>query len=169
MSGRLYDAQLSVEHRRIKRASKALVGAVGGTADAGEVAGLRQQRVSECTLPNTETFFTVDAVLALEEDARGSENWPQVTRTMARHHGFELLPLPTCAAGDSDWHRALGDVSREAGDAVAKICGALADDGKVTAAEIRDGNIVDEIEEAMAKLAALKGLCLVELSKEQGR
>lgn len=169
MSGRVYDARLSVEHRRIKRASKALVGVVGGTVEAGEIAGLRQQRVSECTLPNTDTFFAIDAVLALEEEAKGSENWPQVTRAQARHHGFELLPLPMCAPGDSDWHRALGDVSREAGDAVAKICAALADDGKVSAAEIRDGNVVEEIEEAIAKLAALKGLCLSELSKEQGR
>ncbi len=152
---------------RLKVATRKAVKAVHGTALAGEIVGARQQRVSDCQLANTPEFLRIDEVVDLEEAGRGSDGWPQVTRALARHHGFELLPLPGCAPGDSDWHRALGDVSREAGDAVAKICAALADDGKVSAAEIRDGAVVEEIEEAMAKLAALKGLCLAELGKEK--
>ena len=149
---------------RLKVATRKAVKAVHGTQLAGEIVGARQQRMSDCQLANTPEFLRIDEVVDLEDAARGSHAWPQITRALARHHGFELLPLPGCAPGDSDWHRALADVSREAGDAVAKICGALADDGKVSATEIRDGRVVEEIEEAMGKLAALKGLCLAELA-----
>lgn len=165
MSGRVYDAQLPIEQRRVKRASQALVKAVGGTTDAADVAGLRQQRVSDCQLINSPTFFTLDAVLAMEADARGSEGWPQVTSAMARHHGFALLPLPDGALGESNWHRSLAEVSREVGDAVAKVVQALADDGEVSAAEIREGGIVEEIDDAIARLADLKGLCHAKLAE----
>jgi len=162
----VHDAQLPIELRRIKRAGKALVAAAGGTVDAASLTGLRQQRVSECTLPNVPAFFAVDAVIALEDDARGSEGWPQVTRAMARHHGFELLPLPAVALGESSWHRSLAEVSREVGDVVGKVVNSLANDGEVSPDEIRDMQIVEEIDDAIARLADLKGLCLAKLQAE---
>jgi hypothetical protein len=160
-----HDLQLPLEQRRLKRAAKALVAAVGGTADAGEVAGMRQQKVSECTLPNVATFFTLDEALRLEEEAAGSEGWPQVTRALARHHGFALLPTAAGAAAAA-WHQSIAEVSREAGDVVAKIVQALADDGEVSAREIVDGGIVEEIDDAIARLAALRGLCCARLGAD---
>lgn len=159
------DIRLDEPKLRLKVASRKTVKALHGTALAAEVTGSRQQRMSDCQLPNTTDFLRIDEVIDLEDAARGSEGWPAVTRAQARHHGFELLPLPGCVVGDSDWHRSLADVSREVGDAVAKVCAALADDGKVSAEEIRDGQVIEEIDDAMAKLAQLKGLCLAELRR----
>lgn len=143
--------------QRLKLANRRTVQALKGTALAAEVAGSYQQRVSDCTLPNTPDFFRQDEVHALEEATRGAADWPAITRAHARNLGFALLPLPQSAPGNSDWHQSLGDVSREAGDAVAKICAALAD-GRVVAAEIREGHIIEEIDEAIGALAKLRGL-----------
>ena len=166
MSGRVYDAQLPVEQFRLKVASKALVKAVHGTETAGEIAGMRQQRVSECTLPNCPTFFTIDQAQALEEAAKGSPGWPHVTRALARNHGFALLPLPESAPGSGEWHRTISEVSREAGDAVGKVCEALADDGEVTSSDVKQLDLLNEIDEAIAALAKLRGMVV---SVSEGR
>jgi len=168
MASLAHDAQLPLELRRIKRASKALVGAVGGTIDAADICKLRQQRVSECQLPNVPTFLPVDAVLSLEDEARGSDGFPQVTAAMARHHGFALMQLPSATLVEGSWHRSLAEVSREAGDVVGKIVNALADDGDVSAKEIISGRIVEEIDDAIARLADLKGLCAARLERGDG-
>lgn len=153
------DIQLDESKLRLKIATKRLIKSVHGTELAAEITGTRQQRMSDCQVTNVPEFLRVSEAQDLEDDARGSEGWPQVTRAMARHHGFALLPLPCGAAGDSDWHRSLADVSREVGDAVAKICAALADNGVVEADEIRDMAIVEEIDDAIGRLAVLRGLC----------
>lgn len=144
---------------RLKVATKKLIKAVHGTELAAEITGSRQQRMSDCQLANTPDFLRISEVHDLQDAARGSEGWPQITRAMARIHGFELLPLPGQALGSSDWHQSLADVSREVGDAVGKICAALANDGQVTAEEVKEGGIVEEVDDAIAKLAVLRGLC----------
>ena len=108
---------------------------------------------------NAREFLRIDEVLRIEEAAKGSPNAPQITRAMARHHGFALLPLidEYAALGDGEWHQAVAAVSREANEAVARICSALSD-GTVTADEIRDSEILEEIDEAIGALARLRGL-----------
>lgn len=163
MSGVAHDAQLPVEDRRLKLATKALVRLAGGTDYSGEVVGARQQKVSEWTLPNVDCFIDIRSAAALEEESRGTEGWPQVTRALARRHGFALLPLPAGALGATSWHRSIAEVSRETGDVVCKIVEALADDGEVSGREIRDKGLVEEIDDAIARLADLKGLCLAKI------
>lgn len=167
MSARIYDAQLSREQFRLKLASKALVKAVHGTETAGEICGLRQQRVSEATLPNCPSFFSIEDVRALEEVARGAPGWPHVTRALAREHGFALLALPEAGAGEGNWHEAVSVVAKETGEAVSRVCAALSDDGKVSGGEIREQHIVEEIEEAIEGLVKLKGLCLAALDEDK--
>jgi hypothetical protein len=115
------DLQLDAAKLRLKLGTKKLIGAVHGTALAAEIAGTRQQRMSDCQLPNVPEYLRINEVQELEDAARGSDGWPQLTRAMARHHGFALLPLPEGALGDSDWHRSLADVSREVDDAIGKL------------------------------------------------
>jgi hypothetical protein len=154
------DATLDEPRLRLKLATRKAVKAVHGTALAAEVAGCRQQRISDCQLPNTPDFLRLDEAQAIEEAGRGSPDFPAITRAMARNHGFALLPLPDASSviGTTDFHRALGDVSREAGEVVARVCAALAD-GKVDAHEVRDGQFRDEIAQAIASLAKLDALC----------
>jgi hypothetical protein len=163
---RVHDAQLPPEQLRLKVASGKLVKAVHGTELAGEIAGMRQQRVSECTLPNCPSFFALDQVAALEAAAVGAPGWPMVTRALARHHGFELLPLPLAAPGSTDWHQSIGEISREVGEVVGEVCSALSDDNAVTAKEVRERRIIENIEEAIAKLVELQGLAQRALDSE---
>jgi hypothetical protein len=83
-----------------------------------------QRRISELVSPNCPDSLTLFQVVELEEEARGAPDWPQVTRALARHHDFELLPLPSPLPGVVDWHRGMGEVSREAAEVVQKFCGA---------------------------------------------
>lgn len=157
MTGRVYDAALPEGLLRLKVASKALVKAVHGTELAGEIAGMRQQRVSESTLPNCPAFFQVDQALAIEEAAKGSASWPQVTRAMARHHGFALLPLPEIAPGAEELTRAVSDVARETGESVSKTLMAIAD-GDLSARDVRELNLIEELDEAIEAVARLRAL-----------
>lgn len=162
---RTYDAQLPLHLRRIKRACGKLVKAVGGSTDAGEIIHLDQRRVSERTLINSPDFFHLDQVVALEDEAKGSTEWPQVTRALATHHGFALLPLAAAMTQHDNLHRSLGDVSKETGEVVNKVLNALAD-GSLTPDEIREMQIPDEIREAIDALCRLLGL--VECIANQG-
>jgi hypothetical protein len=161
MSGRIYDAQLPLKQRRIKRASRALVNSVGTQSEAAEILAMKkdgQRRISELVSPNCPDSFTLFQALELEEEARGAPDWPQITRALARHHDFELLPLAAALPGVVDWHRGMGEVSKEAAEVVQKICAALADDNLVSPKEIIDGAILEEIDEAIAKLANLRAM-----------
>lgn len=163
------DVRLEEPLLRLKLANRKSVKALHGTALAAEAAGTRQQRISDCTLPNTPDFLRQDEVHAIEEAARGSPDWPAITRAQARNHGFALLPIidSGAALGSCEWHQAIAAVSREANDAVSKICAALGD-GEVTAQEVEAGEIVEEIDEALSALARLRGLAEAKL-RDAGR
>jgi hypothetical protein len=161
VSGRVYDAQLPLPQRRIKRACRELVKSVGTQTEAADILDMKrdgQRRVSELVSANCPDSFTLFQAIDLEEEARGAADWPQVTRALARHHDFELLPLAAALPGVVDWHRGMAEVSKEAAEVVQKICGALADDNRVTPREIRDHGIIEEIEEAIARLANLRAM-----------
>jgi hypothetical protein len=160
-SGRIYDAQLPLELRRIKRASRALVNCVGTQTEAAEILHMKkdgQRRISELTSSNCPDSLTLFQALELEEEAKGAPDWPQVTRAMARHHDFELFPVSCELPVGVDWQRALATAAKEAADVTQKVCTALADDNVVSAREIRDGGILEEIEEAIAQLAQLRSM-----------
>lgn len=144
---------------RLKLASKRLVKALHGTALAAEIAGSRQQRISDCTLSHTREFLRIDETLALEEEARGSGDWPQVTRAMARVHDFALLPLPDSSAlvGDGKWHEVIARVSRETGEAVARACKIIAD-GVAEGREIRSEALIEEIDQGIDSLTQMRAL-----------
>lgn len=154
---------------RLKIATGKAIHAVHGTAMAGEITHSRQQRMSDCQLVNTPDFLRLDEAHALEDASRGSADWPAITRAMARNHGFALLPVidGSGLGQGGEWHQAIASVSREANEAVSKICAALGD-GEVTAQEIEDGAIVEEVDEAIAALARLRGLAEAKL-RESGR
>lgn len=149
------DLVLTAEQRRLKRASKELVRAVGGTSEAAEITGSRQQRMSDVGLANTPDFLRLDEVQSLEDEAIGSDGWPPVTRALARHHGFILVKVPERPAA-ADWHREMGELSGHAGEVVQTICVSLAD-GKVSSAEATV--IRAKVVEAQEALAALDALC----------
>lgn len=150
------------EALQLKHASRGLVRAVGGTDGAAaslsnDERHVRQQRMSDCTLANTPDFLRIDETAELEDLSVGQPGWPHVTRALARRQGFALLPLPERIVGDSNLHRTLADVVAETGQVTNKVLTALAD-GAVTAGELRDLRIPEEIEEAIAAFAELKAV-----------
>lgn len=157
------DLMLAPELKRLKRATGALLEAVGTQQDAADVISRRlprngdQRHLSNAKLNHTDVFLRIDEVLALEEDARGSAEWPQVTRALARHHGCMLVRVPEqpCAA---DWHREIGRLSAQVGQVIQRLCEALSD-LKVDAGELERGAIRERIAEAMEVLAGLDALC----------
>lgn len=155
---------------RLKIATRKAVKGVHGTALAAEISGSRQQRMSDCQVPNTPDFLRLDEVHAIEEAGKGAPDWPPLTRAMARNHGFALLPLPDAGAiiGDSEWHAAIAAVSRETGEVVARVCGALSD-GKVTPDEVRRDHILEEIDQGIASLARMRALAEAAARPEKDR
>lgn len=157
MSGRR-DVVLEREDLELKIASRQLIRAAGGTDGAGETVGSRQQRMSDCQLPNTGDFLTIQEVRKLQEVTVGAPGWPHVTRALAKQDGFALVRLPQAPERAIEWHQALGEVSSEVGESVQLVCKALGGDGKVTACEVREHRIMENIDEAIEQLFALRAL-----------
>jgi hypothetical protein len=160
MSGAPRDVRHDEPRLRLKIATRKAIKAVHGTEMAAEITGSRQQRMSDCQLPNTPDFLRLDEAHALDESSRGSADFPAITRAMARNHGFALLPLidDAGALGEGEWHQAIAAVSREANEAVARVCSALPEG--VTPEEIHEGQIIEEIDDAIAALARLRALAV---------
>jgi hypothetical protein len=168
------DLVLPREAQELKRASKQLVRAAGGGEEAAATLAavgdhrerVRQQRMSDCGLTNTPDFLRIDEVGDLEDVTAGTAGWPQVTRVLARRQGFVLVRIAHTRADAVTWHRAIGELSKETGETVQRICAALGDDEHVTREEVQDTEILEHIDMAMENLAALRELAL---SAPEGR
>lgn len=152
------DVQLDADKLRLKFATRKTIKANGGTALAAENCGSRQQRMSDVQLTNVPDFLRLDEALDLETNAEGSPGWPAITRVMARHHGFDLMPVPDGPPAGKDIYRALADCHREASEASAKALEALADDNHLSAEEVERHQIIEEVDQAIAAFAALRSL-----------
>ena len=73
---------------------------------------------------------------------------------LCRMAGCAFVPLPQPGEG-SAWAVEVGEAVRKGGDAAARICAALADDGKVDASEIAEHAILDHLAEAIDALVRL--------------
>jgi len=149
-----------------KAATKALIRAAGGQEAAAAETSKSQPRLSAYGLPNTDDFIPIDTVAALEAVTHGLPGHPHVTRWLAREAGYDLVRRPTAPAAAGDWHAALAAVSKESGEAVSLVLGALGD-GMVDKAEVRSQRILENIDEAIEKLVALRALA--EAAPEGGR
>jgi hypothetical protein len=143
-----------------KVATKGLIRAAGGQEAASAETHKSQPRLSSYGATNTPDFIPINDVAALEAVTHGTPGHPHVTRWLAREAGFALVKLPTAPVGFTDFHRAIGAVSREVGEAVELVCDALGDDNQVTKREVREKKIVENIDDAIERLIALRGLAL---------
>ena len=120
----------------LKVATRGLVGAAQGTVPAAKVCGTRQQRISDCGLPNTPDFLRIDEVAALEDVTVGQPGWPHVTQALCSRQGGVFVPVRTDAAGGdaslAAWSAYAARLSHEAGSLVAGLCEGLAEDKDVS-------------------------------------
>jgi len=116
----------------LKGAFRDLVAAVGGNTRAATVSRVGASLISRYGAIHEGVHAPIDVILDLEQDC-GS---PIVTRLLAEHAGFDLVPRAAAAVDSDVMIGHLADVSREAGGLVADLGEAL-----------RDGRI-DDLERA---------------------
>ena len=129
----------------LKVASRALIRAAGGTDGAAETLGTRQQRMSDCGLPNTPDFLRADEVGRLEDVTVGQAGWPHLTRALARRQGFELVATPSRRAPEAAWGAYAARLLKETGDVFGALGKALESGNDIDAAEA--GEILPESDE----------------------
>jgi hypothetical protein len=151
-----------------KAASKALVRAAGGQEAAEAMTGRRQSCFSDYGSPHTPAFMPVNLVHALEAVTHGTPNHPQVTRWLASEAGYLLVPRPN--AGDGrNWGRSLQALGREFGEASGRVCQALGDadtPGRVTAAEIRDLKLIEQLDALAENVACMRAMATEAIERE---
>lgn len=152
-----------------KEASKALVRAAGGGEAAEGYCSKSQPRLSAYGLPNTPDFMPIDVVRDLEAITHGGAGHPIVTRWLAKEAGYLLVERPKPGLGGS-WGRSLQDLGREFGEVSGSVCGALGDPdtpGAVTAAEVRDHRIVENLDELAELVARMRAMAVHVLESGQ--
>lgn len=141
------------DYLRLKAATRALNKMAGGHVAAAAVTRVEQQAFSRYGAPQHEgCFMPIDVVADLEAEVGGAP----VTRALAALSGLLVIPVPP--AGRPGMVGGLGEIAKEAGEAIARIGEALADDGRVTAEEIRRLALREEVREAMEALAGMDTL-----------
>lgn len=158
------DLTLAKPELELKVATRALIRAAGGTDGAGETCGARQQRMSDCQNRNTPDFLRIDEVGALE-DVTAGEDWPHVTRALARRQGFVLVPMPRLAPGTA-WGAALQALGQEFAGTSSALCTALGDchsPGTITKQEVAEQGLVAHFERLMEVAARGRALALAAL------
>lgn len=143
----------------IKRATGELVDAAGGPTRAAQFAQRvkRQQSYSDYSLATVDHFIPIDAAIELEEVTVGLPGWPHLTRLMCGRAGGTFVPLPVSRPSSADFHKRLAELATEYSDVSAGLLRALAD-GRVTAREVRAGDLVTEAAQLVAKAAELRAL-----------
>jgi hypothetical protein len=141
----------------LKGATRQLIEAAGGLRYAAAITGFPMSKLSEAQQTSVlERSLRLDHALELET-ATGE---PCVTRELARLQGLILITPPRFDSDDV-FVRHLGAVGKECGEAIAKVADAISSGGTIHGYEIRQGHLLNEVDEAMEALARLK-VALVE-------
>lgn len=139
------------DYFRLKAATRDLVTRVGGQEAAARVSRLKSHvTVGRYGRVQDVEFAPIDVVADLEAEIGEAP----VTRALAALAGLIVIPRPA-ADGDGTWTRHLGAIAREAGEIIQRVGEALADDGEVSAAEIRALGLRDELARLMEAAATL--------------
>lgn len=116
---------------RLKPAARRAVEYCGGVDGAGATTSRGRSTCGRWMALNEPDLPGVECAVLLDQVAVASGHLPQITEAMARELGFALLRLPDAAHdgvahGAADWMASIGALSAEAGEAVQRLCAALA-------------------------------------------
>lgn len=136
----------------LKGATRKLVESTGGLRFAAEITGFPMSKISEAQQASTmDRSMRIDHVLELEM----ATSDPVVTRELARLQGLVLIEPPRFDSDDI-FVRHLGAVGKECGEAISKVAEAIGNGGTVYGYEIRQGHLIDEVDDAIEALTRLK-------------
>ena len=152
---------LSLADAHIKAATRDLVRSVGGGTEGARLCRVRQQDLSDYGSRDVAArFMPADVVADLEAVAAH----PFVTEALAREAGFSLFRLPEADALPGDLLGHLSHFAKEGGEVMALIA-MHAPDG-ITAREVRDSNLIGEIDQALAALVNMRAAAVAAISGE---
>lgn len=138
--------QLTPDEQGLKKATAALIKAVGGQEAAAGFCRYDQRRLSEFMSINTRKFMPIDAVEDLEAVCHGTPGWPQVTAYLASRNRCAVVHLPEAVPTDGGVLQAIARLSKEHADVSAGVCSALAE-GVLSAADVRQRDLMREVNE----------------------
>lgn len=147
------------DYLRLKASVRRLQRDVGGLEAAAIVAGRSTATHGRYQHPDDPSFMPLDVVLDLQSET----GTVPVLDTLADLHGFLLVRKPPADA-DPEWVARLGQLGKEAGEAISKLSQALTQGGTITAEESRDLDLRRECREAMMALAEIDA-ALADLEK----
>ena len=151
----------TIAQQHLKRATRQLVDAVGGGQRGAGICRGRQQDLSDWgnrNLPHR--FMPADVIADLEAVAAH----PFVTEALATEAGYALFKLPEAGALAGDMLGHLSHFAKEGGEVMAVIA-TIAPDG-VKAREVRDSNLIAEIDQALAALVNMRAAAMAVISGE---
>ncbi|MBA5778240.1 hypothetical protein H2509_14015 [Stappia sp. F7233] len=111
---------------------------------------------------HADTHCPVDVMLDLTLDGG-----PVLLSEICRLAGGSFVPLPRPDA-DAEWAREIAAAVRECGEAASVLCLALGNGGTVTADEIREMGIMQELSEGIDALCTLRAHCERVMSRRDG-
>lgn len=159
------DIALPAEQQELKTACRALVHAFGGQEAAASRLSTRQQRISDCTNRNTESFLRIDEIAVMEDETVGHPGHPHVLSTRARQLGYELVRTPTITATGRDLLHLFARQSKENSDLAQAIVESSAD-GNICASDAE--RIERELDDIIANAVAMRAEARL-IRKEQSR
>lgn len=151
----------SNEHQRaaLKRASAHQVRQAGGQEAAAALTRVGRQTVQtycSAAADHADVYMPLDVLLDLTLDAVARDEAPVLLREICALSGGAYVAGPGVAGAAADWGRMLAAVAGQHGEAVAAVCQALADDGQVSADEVRSLRIRDLLSRVIESLTAMR-------------
>ncbi|NBN78700.1 hypothetical protein GWI72_10520 [Microvirga tunisiensis] len=151
----------SNEHQRaaLKRASAHQVRCAGGQEAAAALTRVGRQTVQTyCSAApdHADVYMPLDVMLDLTLDAVARDEPPLLLREICALAGGAYVAGPAAAGVATDWGRLLAAIAGQHGEAVAAVCQALADDGQVSADEVRALNIRELLSRVIESLTAMR-------------
>jgi hypothetical protein len=116
-------------HRALKTLFRAVLQRCGGLDAAASCVRVGRSQLANYTDMHSDQFAPLDVVAELEAVA----GEPLVTAELARRAGCLLVPMVT--GGEESLAQYMAQLGRELGEVFAGYAGAMADDGRVDAAE----------------------------------
>ncbi|WP_173087330.1 phage regulatory CII family protein [Devosia sp. 1635] len=149
------------DYAKLKAATRQLISTSGGPVDAARVTRVDHQGLSRYGSTNedhAERFMPADVIADIEAEC----GQPIVTRKLADLAGYLLVPVPQVARTGTVLGAVTAATLKETSDVFVALGESLGD-GTVSQADAE--RIGREVDEAMAKLAALK----LQVEDEAGR
>lgn len=154
-SGNLIRPSSDHDRAALKLAVKRLLKCAGGQAHAAEATRVSTAQLNGYANPHMpDCHMPIDILADLTIDA----DCAVVLEALCRIGNGAFVPLPRAGARGR-WGHEVGEAVREGAEAAAALCAAMADDGDVTAGEIRERRIIEELSEAIEALCVLRQHC----------